>query len=267
MNLRRVYATVLRYMYLYKRSLPRLVEIFYWPTLELLLWGFVTIFLNKVTVTGAPLVVVNVLSFLIGALILWEIFSRSSLGVSIGFLEDLWSRNLINLFVSPLKQIEYLAGILTISFLKVIVTFIVTVVLALVLYAFNVFVLGPALLPFVLNLLISGWVFGIFATAIILRYGVGAEVLAWGVTFALQPFAAVFYPVSIFPGWLQNIAALLPMSHIFEGMRTVLTTGQVPVSQLIWAFGLNALYFVLAIGFFLHIFRVARQRGYLLRTE
>ncbi len=223
--------------------------------------------MKKIKINGKRILFIAVLSFLLGALILWEIFSRSSLGVSIGFLEDLWSRNLINLFVSPLKQTEYLAAILTISLLKVIVTFAVTVILALILYAFNIFVLGPALLPFVLNLLISGWVFGIFAIAIILRYGVGAEVLAWGITFALQPFAAVFYPVTLFPGWLQQVAAFLPMSHVFEGMRVVLSTGSVPVDQLVWAFLLNLVYLVGAVGFFLYIFRVARQRGYLLRTE
>lgn len=267
MNTRRIFGLVLRYLYLYRRSLPRLIEIFYWPTLELVLWGFITLFLSNSEMFGNSTFVTNVLQFLIGAIILWEVFLRSSLGVSIGFLEELWSKNLFNLFVTPLNEHEFLAGILATGFIKIFASFIVTSIIAWLLYTFNIFSLGPSLLPFVLNLLFSGWVFGIFATAVILRYGVGAEVLAWGIAFAIQPFAAVFYPVSVFPQWLQSIAGFLPLSHVFEGMRSVITTGQIPVTELAWAFGLNFGYLFAAVSFFMYMFRIARQRGYLLRTE
>jgi ABC-2 type transport system permease protein len=262
MNLTRVFAIIVRHLYLYQRSLPRLIEIFYWPTLDLLLWGFVALYLSNIPVEAA-----RVASLLVGALILYDVFLRSTLGVSVTFLEEPWTRNLVNLFVSPLTTLEYLAGIIAVSLIKTTAAVVAMALLGWLLYAFNILTIGPALVPFIIALLLFGWASGIFATAIILRYGLSAEILAWGLAFLIQPLSAVYYPVTVLPPALQYIAYALPTTYIFEGMRLVRDTGEIPIQHLFWAFGLDAIYLALALVFFGWIFTLARRKGLLMQME
>lgn len=258
MNVNRIQAIFLRQLFLYKRSIPRLMGVLYWPVLDLVLWGFITLYLNQYRGVLPAFV-----SFFLGALILWDLLFRAQQGISISFLEDIWSRNLINVFVSPISLGEYLISLMFVSLIKIILTASVSIFLAWLLYSFNIFMIGISLLPFVLNLLFLGWAIGIFTTALIMRFGSQAEVLAWGVAFLFQPVSAVFYPVSVLPYPIQIIARWVPSSHVFEGMRTVVSGGGFPVKELTWALSLNILYLSFATLFFFKMFKAVRVKGLL----
>ncbi len=261
MRAHRILALVNRHLMLYKRSPQRIMEIVYWPLLDLLLWGFLTLYLARYK-EGLP----GFVTFLLGALILWDILFRAQQGICISFLEEIWARNFLNLFVSPLRVGEFLASTMLVSLIKVIAASIVTVSLAYVFYSFNMFVLGVSLVPFVINLIVMGWAIGIFTTAVILRFGQEAEVLAWGLAFLFQPVSAVFYPVSVLPPFLQTIATGIPAAHVFEGMRGLIEAKAFPVSRLVWATGLNAVYLVGAVLFFNWMFRIVKMKGLLVRV-
>ncbi|MBI5971063.1 MAG: ABC transporter permease [Deltaproteobacteria bacterium] len=257
----RIAAYAARHLYLYKRSLPRLMEVFYWPLLDLLLWGFVSVYLAKYKGTMP-----NFIAFFIGAIILWDMLFRSQQGISVSFLEDVWSRNLLNIFVSPLSPAEYIASLLALSAIKLAFTSTVMITLAWLLYSYNVLTIGFSLIPLALNLIVMGWSIGIITTALILRFGQEAEVLAWAVALLFQPVSAVFYPVSVLPEPLRTVAAFVPSSHVFEGMRHVIATGALPLDELVWAIILNALYLGAAIAFFAWNFRSAKRKGLLAKA-
>jgi len=222
--------------------------------MELLLWGFISMYLATFNLD-----IPNIVTILLGAIIFWDLLSQSQRAVSVAFLEDVWERNILNVFVTPIKIIEYIASGALIGLVRVILVSIVMGVLALFLYQFNLLILGFMLIPFIANLLIFGWSLGLFTTAIILRYGQSAQVLAFGFIFLIQPFSAVFYPVSALPDSVQFISYLLPSTYVFEGMRAVITTGSMPLSMLGWALIANAIYFGFILWFFLCYVR-SRER-------
>ncbi|HKN88594.1 MAG TPA: ABC transporter permease [Nitrospiraceae bacterium] len=260
MKLHRINALIARHLYLYKRSLPRLMEIFYWPFLDLVVWGFITVYLMKFQgqISG-------VVTFFLGALILWDVLFRAQQGITISFLEEIWARNLLNLFASPLKPSEFLVATMALSVFKVTAVSVVMVVAALIFYDYNIFKIGLSLIPFVFNLLVAGWTIGVLTTSLIMRFGQEAEVLAWGMVFLFQPVSCVFYPIDVLPKWLQAVAWANPAAHVFEGMRAVIGTGTVPPDHLAWAAGLNLLYLALMVGWFHHTFNVCKERGSLVR--
>ncbi len=261
MKLHRVMALIQRHLYLYKRSLPRMTEVFFWPLIDLLLWGFVTLYLQRFQANLPKFV-----AFFLGALILWDILYRAQQGISVSFLEEVWSKNLLNLFVTPMRPSEFLAALMSISVLKLLTAGLASAFLAWFLYSFNVFILGVSLIPFVLNLAVMGWSIGIITMASILRYGQEAEVMAWGLAFLVQPVSAVFYPVSVMPAWVQPIAWMMPSSHVFEGMRSVVETGVFPLEELGKAVVLNLIYLALALSFFYRNLRIVKEKGLLLRS-
>jgi ABC-2 type transport system permease protein len=260
MKLHRILAVFVRQMYLYRRSLPRLMEIFYWPLLDLVLWGFISLYLGRYQ-ANLP----NFVTFFLGALILWDILFRSQLGISVSFLEDVWARNFLNLFVSPLRPGEYLTSLMLVSAVKIVLAGGIMSLLAWVFYSFNIFVIGMSLVPFVLNLVALGWAIGIFTTALILRFGQQAEILAWGIAILFQPVSAVFYPVAVLPPVLRWLARYVPSSYVFEGMREVVAGGRLPAGKLAWATGLNAVYLAAATAVFYAIFRTVKKKGLLAR--
>jgi len=227
---------MLRQAYLYKRTLYRWLEIFYWPALDIMLWGFITLYLSR-NPSGIP----KTAGFLLGALILWDIMFRSQQSVAIGFLEDVWSRNVLNVWASPIRPVEYLAGTILVGVIRVAIGAGIAIGLAAAFYHFDVFTLGLPLIPFVFALAAMGWAIGVVTTSIILRLGQGAEELAWALAFLFQPVSAVFYPVSVLPAGLRWIARAVPASWVFEGMRSVLTRGGLPARDLAWALGLDLL--------------------------
>lgn len=237
------------------------MEIFYWPFLDLVIWGFITLYLARYQ-THIP----GFITFFLGALILWDMLFRSQQGITIAFLEELWARNLMNLFASPLKPSEFLAATMAMSMMKVAVVSIVMGGCALVFYSYNVFMIGLWLIPFVLNLVVTGWVIGVFTTSLIMRFGQEAEVLAWSMVFLFQPISCVFYPMDVLPVWLKVIAMANPAAHIFEGMRGVLASASPPLTDLLWAGGLNAVFLVLVIAWFYRTFAHCKEQGLLVRV-
>lgn len=259
-SLRRVWGLVYRHLALYRRSWPRLLELMYWPVLQMVVWGFVTASLAGVEAGTAGIAA----GTLLGGVLLWEVALRSQMGFSISFLEEIWSRNLGHLFVSPLRPRELVAGLMCMSVVRVVVGVAPAVLLAWLLYAFGLFAMGPVVVAFFAALLMMGWAVALGVTALILRYGAGAEAMAWSILFGLTPFSAVFYPVSVLPEWLRPVALSLPSAHVFEGMRAALLEGTIAWGHLAAAFALDA-FWLAAMGWvFLRTFQAARVRGALL---
>lgn len=259
-SLGRVGAVMVRQGYLYKRTFHRWLDIVYWPAVDLLVWGFITLFLER---QGDA--VSRAAGFFLGALILWDILYRAQLSVSVGFLEDVWSRNLLNVWASPIRPSEYVAGTVLVGVIRVTIGAAIAVLLAHAFFDFNFFTIGLTLVPFVLFLGAMGWSIGLFVTAVILRFGEGAEVLAWALAFLFQPFSAVFYPVDVLPGPMQAIADGVPASHIFEGMRQVLAGGPFPAGALAAGGALSVAYLTASWMFFLWMLARVRDRGLLSR--
>jgi len=258
----RIQALLIRHLYLYKRSLPRLMDIFFWPVMELLLWGFISLYLESLDFSG-----VSIVTILLGAIIFWDLLSQSQRAVSTAFLEDVWERNFLNIFVTPLKIIEFLSSMAFVGLFRVFFVALIMSVLAFVFYSFNFFQFGFYLIPFMVNLLIFGWTLGLFTTGIILRYGTSAQVLAFGFIFLIQPFSAVFYPVSALPEGVQFVSYLLPSTYVFEGMRAVIANGSIPTFELVMAFVANFIYLAVILWFFYKMFAGVKEKGLLLKLD
>lgn len=258
MGFRPIKALVLRYLWLYTRSIPRVIEVFFWPVMDLIVWGLVTKYL-----LSGPFQIPRAIQFLIGAMIFWDILYRAQQGVTVSFLEDVWSRNLINLFGSPITLTQFLIATCIVGLIRIICTVLVLASLAFLLYSFDIFKIGTFILPFFANLLLMGWALGTFTTGLIIRWGQGAEALAWAVPFLIQPFCVVFYPLSVLPPWMQPISKIIPATYVFEGMRSILSEQQFIYSDLIKAFSLNIIYCTLSIIFLTLMFKVAKEKGLL----
>lgn len=259
LSLRRVAAMVLRYNFLLRNSWPRIVELMYWPTVQLVLWGLIT----KFFVTTSDWLA-QASGVLIAAVLLWDILYRGQLGVSVMFFEEMYSRNLGHIFVSPLRPGELLASLMVVSILRVLIGFGGASLLAIFLYHYSVYSLGFPLVVFFFNLIVFGWSIGLLVCSLVLRYGLGAESLAWVSIFGIAPFSGVYYPISTLPDWLLPLSLALPSSHVFEGMRAILIDGVVRWDYMLTAAGLNALYLAIGTAVFLLVFRRARQLGLLL---
>jgi ABC-2 type transport system permease protein len=258
--LRRIWGLMYRHLALYRRSWPRLLELCYWPILQMCIWGFTASFLAQRT--GNSLLTAG--ATLLGGVLLWEVTLRSQMGLSISFMEEMWSRNLGHVFVSPLRPFEMIAALIGMSIIRMGIGVLPAILLAWAFYAFNLFSLGPILVLFFMNLMIMGWAVALGVVSLILRHGAGAEPLAWGVLFGLAPFSAVFYPVSVLPSFLQPIALALPSTHVFEGMRAALMTGVIRWDHLVAAVALNIVWVGLACLLFARQFHAARVSGALI---
>lgn len=259
-SIRRVDALVLRYLYLLRRSWPRIIELVYWPAVQMILWGLISQFFA----TQSTLLV-QASGILIAAVLLWDVLFRGQLGVSLAFFEEMYSRNLGNLFVSPLRPYEMVCALLIISFIRTLIGVIGAALLAIVLYHYSIFDLGLPLLAFFINLLIMGWSIGLLVASLVLRYGLGAEGLAWAVIFAVAPISGIYYPISILPHWLQPVAMALPSAHVFEGMRAVMLEKVFRTDLFFNAVGLNVIYMAVGILVFLWVFNLARKHGLLMQ--
>ncbi len=261
MSWQRVSALILKYAFICSRTAMRAMDVFFWPVMDLLVWGFLTVYMLQVSNTVPALV-----TFLIGAIIMWNVLYRAQQVVCISFLEDVWSRNLLNVFASPIRISEFIAAAYIIGFLQAAIVLILLSVLAAVIYSFNILSIGFTLGLLFVNLLIMGWSLGLVSTAFIIRYGPQAEVFAWAVPFLVQPVCAIFYPVSVLPVWLQAVASCVPASYVFEGMREIIAgSPSDPWWNIGMAFALNIVYLLLAGLLFKYMFELARQRGLLTR--
>ncbi len=257
----RIGAMILRHVYLLRTSWPRLFELMYWPTIQIVLWGFITRYLMT-----SSSVIAQASGVLISAVLLWDVLFRGQLGFSLSFLEEIWSRNLANLSVSPLRPAEFLVALTVMSLIRTLIGILPATGLAIVFYDASVYDLGLPLVAFFLNLLVLGWAIGMMVSALILRVGLGAESTAWLAIFLIAPVSAIYYPVAVLPEWLQAVAWCLPTAPVFEGMRAILMEGQFRPDLLVHAILLDLVYLAVGAGLFLYSFQVARRRGLLLQV-
>lgn len=260
MNAGRVGAIALRQFYLMRGSPARVLPLFVWVAVDIVLWGFITRYLNAVSSSG-----LNFVPRLLGAVLLWDFFTRVMQGVTMAFFEDVWSRNFLNVFASPLSIPEYISGLVATSLVTSSVGLVVMLVLAGVAFHLSYFSYGVLLGPFLLVLLLFGIALGIFAIALVLRFGPASEWLIWPVPALLSPFAGVFYPLSTLPAWMQGIGHLLPASYVFEGMRAVIAGRAVSWTLLVWGGGLALGYVLLASWTFARVYRHVVDTGLLAR--
>jgi|TARA_Y100000310_G_scaffold124950_2_gene123756 ABC-2 type transport system permease protein len=261
MKFYRIEALLLKYYYITINRIDRLFDIIYWPVIDLFIWGFAGFYIQALSD-------VNVLSMLLGGVILWIFVWRSSQDIAVFVLEDFWSRNLYHLFASPIKLSEHLISIIIVGLLRALTTFAILWPVGIMFYSFNILRISPLLIAVAVFLLtLFGWAVGLFIASFIFRFGQRIQVLAWSVTFLLTPFAAIFYPISALPQWAARIAVALPPAHIFEALRALINGNPVNYYGLAYAFTASFVFFI-AMAFFLVVsFKKARKTGLLVKGD
>jgi ABC-2 type transport system permease protein len=258
---RRIRGMIRRHWYLLCGSWPRVLELAYWPTVQMILWGFITKFL-----AGHTDLVAQTAGVFLSAVLLWDVLFRGQLSVSLLFMEEMYSRHLGHLFVSPLRPYELVLSLFAMGVVRVLIGVGGAALLAIPIHQFSIFeALGPALILFFANLLWFSWAMGLIIASLVLRLGLGAESLAWALIFLIQPLSGVYYPIATLPAWLQPLSWCLPSAPIFEGMRAVLFEGILRTDLLLYAVALNVVWMALAVLVFVILFRSARDRGLLLQ--
>jgi ABC-2 type transport system permease protein len=258
---RRIGAMVLRYWYLLRSSWPRVLDLIYWPTVQMLTWGFLQVYVGQNAGFFA-----RAGGTFIGAVLLWDILFRGQLGFSVSFLEEMWARNLGNLMMSPLRPFEFVIALMVMSLVRLAIGLVPVTLLAIVFFGFNLYGLGFALAAFFCNLILTSWAVGIFVSGLVLRNGMGAENMAWTIMFIFLPLTCVYYPVTTLPVWLQPIAWALPPTYVFEGMRALLTDHVFRADLMIQSFAFNIVLFSAAVAAFLALLQSARRNGSLMQT-
>src|SRR3974390_177248 len=256
----RVAAMVRRYWYLLRSSWPRILDLIYWPTVQMLMWGFLQLYISQNAGFFA-----RAGGVFIGSVLLWDILFRGQLGFSISFLEEMYARNLGNLMMSPLRPAEFLLSLMIMSVVRLSIGMIPVSLLAIAFFGFNLWALGLALAAFFSNLILTSWSVGIFVAGLLLRNGLGAESMAWTIMFLFLPLTCVYYPVAVLPVWVHYVAWALPPTYVFEGMRALLIDHVFRGDLMLQAFGLNVALFAVASTAFLLLLRSARQQGTLLQ--
>jgi ABC-2 type transport system permease protein len=257
----RINAMILRYWYLLMSSWPRLLELVYWPALQIITWGFLQIYIAQNAGFFA-----RAGGTLVGAVILWDILFRGQLGFSISFLEEMWARNLGNLMMSPLKPIEFLISLTVMSLIRLVIGVVPMTLLAMFFFDFNLYGIGFPLIAFFCNLIFTSWSVGIFVSGLVLRHGLGAESIVWTLMFGLMPLVCVYYPVTVLPQWLQYVAWTLPPTYVFEGMRALLIRHEFHGDLMAAAFAINVVLLIASFAIFLVLLRSARRHGSLLQS-
>jgi ABC-2 type transport system permease protein len=260
MSFTRTSAIVLRQYYLIRGSVSRLVPLFAWVGIDMVLWGFITRYLNSVTGSG-----MNFVPSLLGAVLLWDFFIRVMQGVTMAFFEDVWSRNFLNIFATPLSIGEYLTGLVLSSITTSSLGLGVMLALATTAFGLSFFIYGVLLIPFLLTLFVFGIAFGILAVGMVLRLGPASEWFVWPIPALISPFAGVFYPLSTLPTWMQYIGHALPPAYVFEGMRAIIAGHSASPSRLVLGASLSIVYLLLACWFFQTMYRHAVRSGLIAR--
>jgi ABC-2 type transport system permease protein len=258
-SLNRVAAMVRRYWYLLRSSWPRILDLIYWPAVQMLMWGFLQLYVAQNSGYFA-----QASGVFIGAVLLWDILFRGQLGFSICFLEEMYARNLGNLMMSPLRPVELIAALMVMSVVRLAIGMIPVSLLAIAFFGFNLWSFGFALAAFFLNLILTSWAIGIFVSGLLLRNGLGAESMAWTIMFLFLPLTCVYYPVTVLPHWLQYVAWSLPPTYVFEGMRALLIGHVFRTDLMLEAFVFNAVLFAIASLAFFKLLASARVQGSLL---
>lgn len=256
MRLHRVWAVILRYIFLFRHSFDRMSDVFYWPTIDLIIWGLTIHFLTSVAPNSSQIVLA-----ILSAYIFWVIIWRGQYEITVNLLEDLWNKNLVNIFVAPLKFSEWVIALILEGIIKAFVSFIFAGLVAYLMYRLNITMFGWYILPFSLMLIMTGWWVGFFVAGFIFRFGTKVQTLAWTIAWVIGPFSAIFYPVSSLPNWAQKISALIPISYVFESAREIVYKGQTDLSKLFIPFVLNIVYLILSLIFVRRSFNKVLEKG------
>jgi ABC-2 type transport system permease protein len=260
MRLSRIAAIVLRQYYLVRGSASRVLPLFAWVAVDIVLWGFITRYLNSIA--GSSF---NFVPVFLGAVLIWDFFTRVMHGVTMTFFEDVWSRNFLNIFATPISIAEYLSGLVLSSMVTSMVGLAVMLLLATTAFGLSFFVYGAMLVLFLLVLFLFGIAMGIVGTAVVLRFGPASEWFIWPIPALLSPFVGVFYPLAILPVWMRIIGRALPPSYVFEGMRAIIRGGAASAATLLWGTWLALIYLLLACWFFARVHRHAVRTGLIAR--
>ncbi|HEX2528750.1 MAG TPA: ABC transporter permease [Geminicoccus sp.] len=262
LSLRRIRGVFRRHWYLLTASWPRLLDLVYWPTVQVILWGFITRFLA----TESSLVA-NAAGIFLSAVLLWDVLFRGQLGVSLGFLEEMYARHFGHLFTSPLRPYEHVIAVFLIALIRVMLGVGGAALLAIPIHGFWIGgALGWSTIAFMAVLMGFGWAIGLMISGTVMRLGMGAESLAWAAIFLIQPISGVFYPIETLPQWLQTIAWCLPTGAVFEGMRAVVVDGRFDTGLFFWALAMLAVWLAIAAGVYTLLFQSVRRRGLLLQS-
>jgi ABC-2 type transport system permease protein len=257
----RVLAMGKRHWYVLRRSPHRLFDVLLWPVVDTLLFGSIAVFAASRALTSGQ----QLIAYTLAGMILWQVVYQAQIAVATGFLEETWSRNLVNLMATPLREWEHVAGMALFGLAKLLCGVGVVALLAWVAYTFDILALGFGLVPVAALLLAIGWAIALFVIGLVLRFGSGAEALAWGVLFALLPLSGVFYPIEALPGPLQPVASVLPTTHAFAAGRVLASGGELPMSDLVAAAAGTVVLMAAALAFLTVMLRQFRARGYVTR--
>jgi ABC-2 type transport system permease protein len=262
MKLYRIRSVILRHTYEVRRNGNHITYMVYWPVVNILVWGFFTLYLRR-----GDRLQPGILSCLLGAVILWGLFNAFQRDMAVGFLEELWSRNLVSLFASPLSVSEYVTGLIVVTLAKAMIGLGVEALIAWLFYHYDIFPTLPILFPYLFNLALFALTMGIVVTGLIFRYTTKFQAMAWSFAGILMPLSCVFYPLSSLPSFLRPFASILPTTQSFEGMREVIEKGMFSALHFERGLGLNIIYFMFAITFFRWMFESARSHGLLVKME
>ena len=259
MNFNKIYALGLRHLYLIANSFPRVLDLIYWPTVQIFLWGFISKFFTLNSTYYE-----NTVGVILSAAILYDFLFRSSISYNMMFLEEIWSRNFTNLFIAPIKIGEIIAALTFTAIFRTLIGLVPAACLAIPLFGVSIFKIGIPLIFLLTSLYIFGVTLGLLVTSGLIRFGPSFENIAWASLFFLAPLGCIYYPIEILPEWLQMIAKLLPLVHLFEEMRSILIDNLVNYSAVIKACLISLVYFFLGIIVFYLSYYGAKERGTLI---
>lgn len=256
MKSHRVKAIVLRYLFLFRRSYDRLTDAFYWPTIDLLVWGLMSAYFQARNPGDT-----NFMVIIVTGILFWLIVWRGQYEITVNILEDLWNKNLVNIFVSPLSFWEWVTSFIIIGMIKAFLSVSFASLIAFLLYKISIFIYGFYLIPYIISLILTGWWIGFMVGGLILRFGTKIQTLAWAFVAVISPFSAIYYPVSVLPQWAQVVAWFIPTTYIFEGARAVINGGQFDFAPLLVSLFLNIIYLGLSLAFLRTSFDKILKKG------
>ena len=259
MNWNKIYALSLRHVYLIKGSFPRILDLIYWPTIQIFLWGFISKFF-----TLSSSYYENTVGVILSAAILYDFLFRSSISYNMMFLEEIWSRNFTNLFIAPIKLSEIIAALTFTAIFRTLIGLVPAALLAIPFFGVSILKIGTPLIFLLITLYIFGVTLGLLVTSGLIRFGPSFENIAWASLFFLAPLGCIYYPIEILPNWLQLFAKFLPLVHIFEEMRNILIHDIVNYYQILKAIFISFVYFVIGIIVFYLSYNGAKSRGTLI---
>ncbi len=255
-NFNRVFAMIYRYTINMRHSFDRITDMFYWPAMDILIWGLTSAYFLKNNPDQ------NHLQFaIIGGLVFWIVVWRAQYEVTTNLLAELWDKNIVNIFASPLKLSEWVTAFMLFGFIKTIISFSFSLFIAFLLYGFSIVPIGLFLFPIMVNLILSGWAAGFLVAGFLIRYGGTIQTLAWAGVYLIAPFSAVYYSLGTLPAWAQQVSHFLPTSYMFEGIRQLLFTGTMSSDKLLISFVLNIIYLSISLRFFFYMFNKSKKLG------